>query len=309
MYNKLYNGLELPMMAFGPSSLNHILYPVEAKRINKWNLPGRAIRKFITGPLEHRAFTENYITSIEYALRVGFRLIDFSAAYGDGRLINEAIRRSCIAREEIFLTGRISNRSQFGGKAKVREEIDKILEGYETDCLDLLMFHWPVTGCYEDTWREICYAYDSGKTRSIGVANCHPHHIERLIKCGLKPMLNQFEIHPLFTQKDLVNYNRDLNIVIESYTPLARKDHRLFRLPVLNTIAKEYNKTPAQVVLRWHVQNGYIPIVRSRNIGRIKENFGIFDFELTREEMDKIDAININARVRYDPDNCDFTIL
>ena len=144
----------------------------------------------------------------------------------------------------------------------------------------------------------------------MGVANCHAHHLEKLFTLTEeKPLINQFEIHPLFTQKPLIAYCREHGIQPEAYTPIARFDDRLVRLPILNRIAEKYGKTFLQVVLRWHVQNGIVPVVRTLNPKHQKENLGIFDFSLTDEEMAQIDGININSRLRYDPDNCDFTIL
>ena len=152
--------------------------------------------------------------------------------------------------------------------------------------------------------------YDEGYIKALGVANCHQHHIEELLKVSeVIPAVNQIEVHPLFTQKTLIEYCQNKGIVVEAYTPIARFDDRLVRLPLLKRIAQKYNKTIVQIVLRWHIQNGLIPIVRSLNKKRQLENISIFDFKLTADEMDSIDRININARVRYDPDNCDFSIL
>ena len=307
---KLYNGVEIPEIGLGPGIWAFRSSVVPRKR---WNLAGRGWNKFIILPWEKliaRPLSRSrFVSAITSGIKAGFRLIDYSTAYGDGNIIADAIDRSRVDREDIFLTGRISNRAQFGGPEAVRDLIKRHLAEYRTDYVDVLMFHWPVKGCYEETWREICKAYDAGIAKSIGVANCHQHHIERLMKCGLKPMLNQLEVHPLFTQKDLIRYNQDLGIVVESYTPIARMDARLFRLPALKRIATEHAKSPVQVVLRWHQQQGLVPIVRSKDSDRQKENLSIGDFSLSEEEMKIIDGFNISARLRYHPDNCDFTIL
>lgn len=121
--------------------------------------------------------------------------------------------------------------------------------------------------------------------------------------------MGQFEIHPLFTQKPLIEYYKGQGIIVEAYTPIARYDDRLVRLPLLKRLEKKYNKTFVQIILRWHVQNGVIPLVRSLTLKHQQENFDIFDFELDAEDMKAIDGININSRLRYDPDNCDFSIL
>ena len=128
-------------------------------------------------------------------------------------------------------------------------------------------------------------------------------------RSGIIPAVNQFEVHPLFTQKDLIAFCKEKGIQVEGYTAIARFDDRLMRLPLLAEIAGKYNKTAVQVVLRWHIQNGVIPIVRSLNKSRQIENISVFDFSLTPSEMTAIDGININSRLRYDPDNCDFSIL
>lgn len=307
---KLYNGVEIPSIGLGPGIMGHVSH---LRTYARWNLIGRAFNKFAVGPWDcfvaRPLKRDEFVGSISKGIKSGFRLIDYSAAYGDGALIADAIESSSVQRKDIFLTGRISNKAQFSGRSAVRDLIKRHLEEYRTDYVDVLMFHWPVTNHYEDTWCEICAAYESGLARSIGVANCHPHHLEKLMKCGLKPMLNQFEVHPLFTQKDLIKYNQDLGILVESYTPIARMDARLFRLPALKLIAEAHGKSPVQIVLRWHIQQGLVPIVRSANPMRQKQNLEIFDFELTEEEMKAIDSFNINSRLRYDPDNCDFSIL
>lgn len=304
---KLYNGQSIPQIGFGPGAENRFLRTT-GRTHEGWvwsTLLGRIVDRSVFRRLDAIAYRK----MIASGIRAGFRLIDYSCAYGAGENIVTAIELSGMKRDEMFLTGRISNQAQFGGAESVRLQIDKMLVGYRTDAVDLLMFHWPVAGHFEETWREICRAYDAGKAKSIGVANCHPHHIEKLMRCGLKPMVNQFEVHPLFTQKDLIKYNQDLEIVVEAYTAIARFDDRLMRLPALKKIAMAHGKSTAQVVLRWHIQNGCIPVIRSTNPVRQKENFAVFDFELSSDEIKVIDGFNINSRLRYDPDNCDFTIL
>ena len=302
---ELYNGMKLPNIALGTSSIGYA--PNYHYASSKNGLLNRILNRLKRNSI--RKQEEDFINAICHALLVGYRLIDTSAAYSNEIFINRAILRSKIPRNEVFLTGRISNQAQFAGSKAVKSQIEDILHRNGSDKIDLLMFHWPVTGCYESTWKVICDAYESGIAKAIGVANCHRHHLENLMKCGLKPMVNQFEVHPLFTQKQLIQYCNDQGIVVESYSAIARYDDRLMRLPALLKIAKKYGKSPVQVVLRWHVQQGLIPIVRSMNKQRIMENIDIFDFTLEKNEIQIIDSFNINARIRYDPDNCDFTIL
>lgn len=300
---ELYNGVKMPILGFGPGGMGYV--PNRATGKFDRSLLARIYRKFVGVPLQRRI----YESAIARGFDIGFRLLDYSAAYGDGKAIANAIGKSKIHRDQLFLTGRISNRAQFRGRQGVQDEIEAILKGYGVDCLDLLMFHWPVSNCYLDTWSVLCEAYEKGFAKSIGVANCHRHHIESLSAHALKPMVNQIEVHPLFTQKDLVKYNQDNGIVVEAYTAIARYDDRLMKLPTLKKIAQTHCKTPVQIVLRWHIQNGCVPIVRSLNTERQKEDVDIFDFELSSEEIKTIDGFNINSRLRFDPDNCDFSIL
>lgn len=255
-----------------------------------------------------RLLHANYINSVSNALKMGYRLIDYSAAYGDGRLLGEAIRKSSVPREDLFITTRISNGAQ--RDHKVREQFLSFIHNMGIDYVDLLQFHWPVTDLYLETWKEMEKLKDEGYVKYLGVANCHQHHLEEIFKiCKYRPEIGQFEIHPLFTQKPLIQYYKEQDILVEAYTPIARYDDRLVRLPLLKRLEKKYKKTFVQIILRWHVQNGVIPLVRSLSPKHQQENFAIFDFELEEEDMKAIDDININSRLRYDPDNCDFSIL
>ena len=226
----------------------------------------------------------------------------------DGKLIGEAIHKSGVKREDLIITTRVSNYAQFNHC--VREEFLNFLQNTKMDYVDILQFHWPVTDHYLDTWREMEKLFEEGYVKHLGVANCHQHHLEEIFKiCQHKPEIGQFEIHPLFTQKPLIDYYKQHDIQVCAYTPIARFDDRLMRLPLLKQIGEKYGKSVTQVVLRWHIQNGIIPLVRTLNPAHQRENLDVFDFELTESEMKAIDAININSRLRYDPDNCDFSIL
>lgn len=300
---ELNNGVLIPCIGNGPG------IPVLGKQKFKSNIHFvnfgiKGYNKFFIRPKLYR----KYVNAVSNSFRAGFKLLDFSSSYGDGTLIRKAIKQSGIDRKTLFLTTRVSNKAQRNGQ--VRECLFQQLEGLGTDYVDLFMFHWPVTGLYLDTWKEMVQLYNEGYCRALGVANCHKHHLEALLNVSeIVPAINQIEVHPLFTQKNLIAYCKNLGIQVEAYTPIARMDDRLVRLPILKHIADKYHKTVVQVILRWHIQNGVIPIVRSLNKERQLENISIFDFELSREELEAIDGININSRLRYDPDNCDFSIL
>lgn len=294
----LNNGVEIPCIGNGPAGIGYTPHSSERNLIEK------VYNKVVRSKLQEYA----YINAVAHSFKIGFTLLDNSAAYSNAMAIRAAIAKSGIKREKLFITTRISNCAQFCGG--VREEFFKQLEDTGIDRFDLLQFHWPVTDCYVDTWKEMIKLQKEGYVRCLGVANCHQHHLETLIdSTGIVPTINQFEVHPLFTQKPLIEYCKSKNIQVEAYTAIARFDDRLMRLPLLKKIAKKHEKTIVQIILRWDIQNGIIPLVRSLNHARQLENISIFDFELTEEELKAIDNININARVRYDPDNCDFTIL
>lgn len=298
----LQNGL-IPSIGIGPGGMGYTPKYIEQKTgLVHFGL------KFYNKLIKRPKVKREYISSIANAFRIGYRLLDYSSAYGDGTLIGEAIRRSGVPREKLFITTRVSNWAQ--REHKVREEFLNCIHNMGVDYVDLLQFHWPVTDLYLDTWREMEKLFEEGYVKHLGVANCHQHHLEKIFKiCKYKPEVGQFEIHPLFTQKPLIEFYKKHNIIVEAYTPLARYDDRLVRLPLLRRLEEKYNKTFIQIILRWHVQNGVIPVVRSLNQKHQQENFDIFGFVLDAEDMKAIDSININSRLRYDPDNCDFSIL
>lgn len=297
---KLNNGVEIPSIGIGPGIIGNVFKPTTPSN----TLLAKVERKFVSRMRYHIA-RRNYIKSLSNALNLGYRLIDYSFAYGDGSEIIEAIKMSGLKREEVFLTSRISNRHQFNGT--VREEFLRSLEKIGLNYLDMLMFHWPVTDLFVNTYKEMERLYKEGYVKVLGVANCHQHHLINLLEeCEIVPAIDQIEIHPLFTQKPLVEFCHQHDIAVQAYTPLARNDDRLTKNLILQNLSKKYGKTIQQIILRWDIQLQQIPIPCSLNSGRQKQNIDIFDFSLTEEEIKAIDSININSRLRFDPDNLDF---
>ena len=292
------------VIGFGPCWVNQNKYVVPLKGGRLHDALFRRYNRIIA---KSKA-KEEYVEAVSNAIQLGFHWIDYSCAYGDGVLLGKAIRRSGVKREELTITTRVSNQAQFN--RIIKQEFLSFLQNVGLEQVDILQFHWPVTGLYLDTWRVMEQLYEEGYVRHLGVANCHQHHLEELFKiCKYKPEVGQFEVHPLFTQKPLIEYYKKHDIQVCAYTPIARFDDRLMRLPVLKEIGDRYGKSVTQVVLRWHIQNDVIPLVRAMNPRHQKENLDVFDFVLTEDEMRQIDKININSRLRYDPDNCDFSIL
>lgn len=244
--------------------------------------------------------------AVKAALQAGYRMIDTSSAYRNGFYISLGIKMSKIKREDLFIITRISNQEQWN--SSVRESINKSLNDLSIDYIDLFMFHWPVPNQFLDTWKQMEQVYKEGVVKSIGVANCHEHHLENILKIAtVVPSVNEFEIHPLMTQEKLVHFCKSKGIVPMAYTPIGRMHPKIVNNQELNEIAEKYNKSVPQIVLRWHIQRGTPAIPRSMNIENVKKNIDIFDFELTDKEMISISEINEDVRLRYDPDTVDFT--
>jgi len=298
-YITLNDNIKVPPIAIGPASATYGF---------KFHSGSNIWDKIIRKAQIHMYCHPKYKKAVASAIKSGFRFIDYSASYGNEDIIGSVIRKSGIDRNEFVVTTRISNTAQRNHLQK--EEFLRSLERFGLDYVDILMFHWPVTDCFIETYKVMEDLYRQGLCRAIGVANCNQHHLQKILsETTIKPVINQFEVHPLFSQKELVNFCKRENITVQAYTPIARFDDRLMRLPALKKIAAAHSKTPVQVVLRWHIQNGIIPVIRSLNAKRQTENLNIFDFQLSSSEMMIIDGFNINSRLRYDPDNCDFSVL
>lgn len=302
MYNlELYNGVKIPAIGLGTGTMT-MKWPKitpfgESHSVQLLNK--------VANKVNDRIQCRKVQQSIEDALHYGYRLIDWSATYGRGELIRNAVKRSGLAREELFLTSRVSNKQQYSGN--VRDGFFETINALGVEYLDLFMFHWPVTDHFIDTYKEMEKLYKEGYVRAIGVCNCKEHHLQRIFdECEIVPAIDQFEIHPLFTQKTLIKFCKQHNIQVMAYTPLARNDDRLRKNLILKELCKKYNKNWGQIVLRWDIQQGIIPIPRSSNPVRLASNLDVFDFELDSEEMSLIDSINIDSRLRFDPDNVDF---
>lgn len=300
---RLRSGAEIPQIAFGPGIMGYSA-KMQKKKSGLGSLVYRVYNKFVVVP----QLKSKFVNSIASAFENGYRLLDYSNTYGNLPLIAESIDKSGIPISELFITTRVSNQSQYSNN--VRDEFLKSLDQLKLEKVDMLQFHWPVKDKYIDTWKTMLRLQEEGYVRVLGTANCNIHHLEILEKItGVIPEVNQVEVHPLFTQKPLIEYCQSKDILVEAYTPLARYDDRLVRLPLLKRLEKKYSKNFIQIILRWHIQNGLVPVTKSLNPQHQKSNIDIFDFEISQEDMQLIDSININSRLRYDPDNCDFTIL
>jgi len=247
------------------------------------------------------------VNAVKFAIKHGYRSIDTAAIYGNeegvGQAIREGMEETGITREELFITSKVWN-SDLG--------YDSTIAAYETslkklglDYLDLYLIHWPVEGKYKEAWRALETLYKEGKVKAIGVSNFQVHHLEDVMKdAEIVPMINQVEYHPRLTQKELHAFCVEHGIQLEAWSPLMQG--QLLDNSVLQEIANSYNKSIAQIIIRWDLQNGVITIPKSTKEHRIVENASVFDFELSKEDMERIDQLNQNHRVGPDPDHIDF---
>ena len=238
--------------------------------------------------------------AIMTALNDGYRSFDTAQLYNNEKILGEAFANSGVARQDLFLTTKVSNLNQ--GYELTLKSVEQSLKDLQTDYLDLFLVHWPLKNHFFDTWKALEKIYETKMARAIGVCNFHQSHFELLkTKANIKPMINQIEIHPYLVQKELIEYLNKEQIVIEAWSPLARG--RVVDEPLLMNIGKKYQKSASQVTLRWHVQKDFIVIPKSVNPKRIAENRQIFDFELTADEMLQIDSLNENFRTGPNPDD------
>jgi 2,5-diketo-D-gluconate reductase A len=242
--------------------------------------------------------------AVSTALEAGYRHIDTAQMYRNEKEVGEAVAKSGLPRGEVFLTTKLGNASHRPDDA--RRSFDDSLDALGTDYVDLFLIHWPLPTRYDgdfvSTWRTLEEFYRDGRARSIGVSNFQPHHIRRLHEeCEVPPAVNQIEVHPYLAQNAVREFCAQHQIAIEAWSPLARGGELLSDLEIV-PIAERTGKTPAQVVLRWHIERGDIVFPKSVTPARIRENIGIFDFELTADDHEVITALDRGMRVGPDPD-------
>lgn len=242
-------------------------------------------------------------SAVGEALKTGYRLIDTAAAYGNEESVGRAIRHSGVPREEIFVTTKLWNGDQ--GYDSAHKAFDASLERLGLEYVDLYLIHWPMPKMdkYVETWKAFEEIYESGQAKAIGVSNFKPNHLERLLtEAKVVPAVNQIELHPQFVQDETRAYCKAHNIAIESWSPLGGSKNNLTGNSQLMSIGEKYGKTAAQVIIRWHLEQGLIVIPKSSNPQRIAENFDVFDFTLGEEDMAQIATLDIETRIGSDPD-------
>lgn len=236
--------------------------------------------------------------SVITALECGYRLIDTAAGYGNEKEIGEGIRASGIERKEIFVTTKVANHDQ--GYDQALRAFDESERRLRCDYIDLYLVHWPLKNTRKATWQALEKLYTEGRIRAIGVANYLPPFLEELFGYNrIMPAVNQVEFSPYLFLKELLDMCTTRGIILQAYTPLLRGAR--MNDPKLLTLAHQYGKTPAQILLRWAVQHGVSTIPKSSNPERIRENFNIFDFEISAADMARLDGFHENLRVVEDP--------
>jgi 2,5-diketo-D-gluconate reductase A len=244
--------------------------------------------------------------AVTTALEAGYRHIDTAEGYGNEKEVGEAIDGSGLDRANVFITSKLNNGCHRPDDA--RGAFDRTLGALGSDYIDLFLIHWPLPtkydGDYVSTWQTLEEFYRDGRARSIGVSNFQPHHIRRLHEeCEVPPAVNQIEVHPYFTQSEVRAFCGEHQIAVEAWAPLAQG--AVLGDPTIDAIARRVGKTPAQVVLRWHIERGDIVFPKSVTPARIRENIDIFDFELSGEDVEAITALDRDERIGPDPDTFD----
>jgi diketogulonate reductase-like aldo/keto reductase len=243
---------------------------------------------------------------VKDALAAGYRLIDTAQGYHNEEGVGQALRETDVPRDEIFVTTKLTNSEH--GRDKALRAFDKSMDKLGLDVLDLFLIHWPLPmyDQYVETWQAFKEILDSGRVKAIGVSNFKIPHLQRLIdETGTVPALNQVELHPWFPQTELREFHDQHGIVTESWGPIGQ-GKGVLEEPTLAEIAQETGKSAAQVVLRWHVQNGLVAIPKSVNPDRIRQNLDVFDFELSEDQMARIAKLDSGKRLGPDPEHASF---
>lgn len=262
----------------------------------------------------YKAADEEAAGCVKAAMEAGYRHIDTAYFYGNeagvGRGVAEAMALQGLKREDIFVTSKVWNTDR--GYEKALAAFEKTMQNLRLEVLDLYLIHWPAAAHQYDNWEELNVStwkaltelYKEGRVRAIGVSNFLPHHLKALMETEIKPMVNQIEYHPGFLQEETVRYCRENGILVEAWSPLGRG--RVLNHPVLIELSEKYRKSTAQLCLRFCLQNGILPLPKSVNHERIRENGDIFDFEISSEDMERIHNLGEFGGSGQNPDRVDF---
>lgn len=250
----------------------------------------------------YKVTDEEMETAIQAALDDGYRAFDTAYFYNNEEALGKALKNSGVPREDLFITTKLWNDHQ--GYDSALEYFNRSLNNLGLEYIDLYLIHWPCekNELYIETYKALEKLYEEGKIKAIGVCNFKVHHLEKLMReTNIVPQVNQIEVHPYFNQQEVQDFCDKHDIVVTAWMPLMR-NRGLLDDPTITKLAKAYDKTPAQIVLRWHVAHNRVVIPKSKTPSRIRENHDIFDFNLELTEIAEIDSLNRNARQGKDPD-------
>lgn len=245
---------------------------------------------------------------VSAGLKIGYRAFDTARDYGNehivGKVIKECLVEQGLRREDIFITTKIGNSQQKLGN--IVQQMDMSLDNLQTEYVDCWLMHWPYPDYYIDTYHKMEEVYKTGKARAIGMANYHVRHFEKLFAAGIEiiPHCVQFEHHPMRTADDIVTFCKEHKIAIQAYSPLCRMIDPIKNSPILKEIAEHTGKTVGQVILRWHYQHQSVPCFKSVKPSRLAENFDIWDFELTEEQMNLINSMDEDYKYHLESASC-----
>lgn len=303
-YVELSNGYKIPYVCFGTDIVD---YRDSCSEKIKQSIKN-AVKFIIGGDVKKYRRDQGIIKCCNHAIENGCVFFDTSRAYGGSELmLCDALKN--VPRDQYYICTKLDNHSQLNN-ISAKEVLMKSMKQLGVDYVDLYLLHWPVEGKFLDYWKQLEELYREGLVKAIGVSNCKIHHLEEIKEVAtIMPMVNEVELHPLLSEIDLRKYCELNNIQIMAYTSTARLDFRLKSSRRVASVCKETGRSISQVILRWHIQNGVIPIFNSSSMEHFKENMRIFDFELSDEQMEVINSVNINARTRYDSDNCEWDRL
>jgi diketogulonate reductase-like aldo/keto reductase len=290
----LNNGVEIPVLGLGTGIVP--LEGVSKILVDIFKNKAREVR--------HALHLKQVITE---ATKFPHLMIDTARVYESSEhIVGSTLKR--FDRKKVFIISKLSNRDQ--QKGKVKEAFERSLNKLKTDYIDLYLLHWPQTGTFIDSWKQMEDLYETRAVRAIGVSNFHIHHLSELQSIArITPAVNEIERHPLLNQQELISYCAKQGIQIIAYSPIGRMNEKIRNNKELLKLAEIHKKTIAQIILRWHYQQHIITIPNTLKVDRLAEYFSIFDFYLTDDEMHRIDSLNKNLRFWHDPDNCDFSKL
>ena len=303
---RLSNGYNLPNICFGTSIVPNEFF--DTNKLKQFLKRLHLFYLYLIGKNKNFRHNMKLIKCVNKSFDYGVTFYDTSRAYhGSEKMLSQALKG--VERSRYFICTKLNNKSQLNGKS-ARETLMESMEQLGVDYVDLYLIHWPVEGKYLDYWKQLEELYKEGLVKAIGVSNCKIHHLEEIKRVAeIMPMVNEVEVHPLLTEKELLHYCCNNNIKIMAYTSTAQLDFRLKTSRRMSSVCEETGKNLAQIILRWHIQNGVIPIFSTSSLKHLASNLNVFDFELTDKQMNVINSMNINARTRYDSDNCEWDRL